>query len=138
MVALLCFIIAVFIIWGLYKLVHMDNVFGDIMRISWNASMHILSIIPGFGFLRHFLVMKDKEKKNEYIREAEKSEAAAVERYEEKKAEEYAEELRRKAEEQEWVRKKAWKEDARTDVEFNRDGDRWKYSDETWDESRHV
>lgn len=58
-----------------------------------------------------------------------------------KKAEEEArraEEEARVAEEQEDIRRKAWEEEGRTDVQFNRDSSKWKYSDEPWDEGRNV
>lgn len=37
-----------------------------------------------------------------------------------------------------YIRKKVWKETGRTDVQFDEDSARWKYSDEDWRDSRRV
>lgn len=39
---------------------------------------------------------------------------------------------------EEYIRKNVWKETGRTDVQFDEDSARWKYSDEDWHDSRKV
>ena len=140
----------VLVVW--YFLGKMDNIIGKIFRVIWNFWFRIFSMIPLLGWTSRFIITmneKDEIEKEKFREEAaviREQNAEKFSEYAERKAAETAEsEAKWKAqqqqklqEDQEWIRKQAWKKDGRTDVEFSRDGTRWKYQDESWDNSRHI
>lgn len=115
--------------------------FGQICRWSWNGTCVIISLIPGCGWMNHFIISKDKEMKEQMVQAGERADAETAARWEREREEKKAreeEEAARIAEMQDEVRQKAWREDNRTDVDFNRDTSKWKYRDEDWSEARNV
>lgn len=110
-------------------------------RPAWNILWRVTSVIPGLGWTANFVIEDDPVKKAQLVREGEAADEATRQRWAEEKAreEERIERDKRELEEEhEWIRKKAWNEHGRTDIEFSRDGQRWKYSNETWQQSRSV
>lgn len=115
--------------------------FGWVCKISWNMMFSVWSVIPGFGFMAGFIIEDDKQKKEELIKAGEQADKEYWEQQNRKRQEEeerQREEEERIAEKKRDIRREAWKKDGRTDVEFNRDFTRHKYSDESWDDSRPV
>lgn len=141
-------IFAVLVLVAWYFIAKMDNIIGLVFRGLWNFSFKIMSFIPLLGWLSHFVITmndEDEERKRHFQKEAAKVREevaqqitediqADIEREEAKKEEQEVMEK----EKQEWIKKQAWKDTGRTDIEFSRDGKRWKYSNESWENSRSV
>lgn len=135
-----------------YLLARMDNIIGLILRTIWNFWFKLFSLIPLLGWMSHFIITKNEEdetRKKEFQKEAaivREENAKLFSEYTEKKIAETAErkaqlqeqQQQKLQEEQDWIRKQAWQQDGRKDVEFSKDGTRWKYQDESWDNSRHI
>lgn len=145
-------VLCLFILIIYYLIAKMDNIIGLIFRAIWNFWFKIFSCIPFFGWMSHFIITMNEE---DEIRKKEFQEEASVTReenaklfseYTERKAaeasvreaQEKAKQEQELLENQAYVRKQAWQKDGRTDVEFSKDGSRWKYQDESWDSSRHI
>lgn len=120
---------------GLYMAIFIAaiGVFGTWCRYSWNVTCGIMSIIPGFGWMANFIITKDTSTKKDLVKAGEQWDKEYAEQLERERQEQQAEEERKIEERQEMeedLRKKVWKEQGRTDVVFNSDSSRWRYSDE--------
>lgn len=120
---------------GLYKAIFITamGIFGIYCRYSWNVACSILSIIPGCGWIANFIITKDASTKKDLVQAGEQWDKEYAEQLEREEQERRVEEERQMEERQEMeedLRKKVWKEQGRTDVVFNSDSSRWRYSDE--------
>lgn len=147
-------LLAIIVLVVMYKIAKMDNIIGSIFRTItlWNFWFKLFSLIPLCGWMSHFIVTNNKEEeiqKKEFQKKAasvREENAKLFNEYTERRGAEIAarkakmEELEQQElqEKQDWVKKQAWKNEQRTDVEFSRDGKRYKYSNESWDKSRPV
>lgn len=142
--------LVILIAW--YFLGKMDNVIGLIFRVIWNFWFRLFSIIPFLGWTSRFIITMNEKDEIEKEKFQEKASILRQENadkfvaYTERRSVEVAaseakwkaQQQQKQKEDQDWVRKQAWQKDGRTDVEFSRDGTRWKYQDESWDNSKSV
>lgn len=120
---------------GLYMaiLIATVGVLGTYCRYIWNVWCGIMSVIPGFGWMANFIITKDTSAKKDLVKTGERWDKEYEEqmRQEEENRKEEKERQREEREEMENdLRKKVWKEQNRTDIVFNSDSSRWRYSDE--------
>lgn len=76
---------------GLYlmiKIAHLPGFIGAWFRISINFAITLLAIIPGFGWLSRFMIVKDQKLKEEIVREGDKWDLENQKMEKQKKAEE--------------------------------------------------
>lgn len=144
--------IGVVILLAWYFVGKMDNIIGKIFRVIWNFWFKLFALIPLMGWTSHFIITMNaedeinKERFQEYAADVRRDVAQQIEESAQQKATESArkeaewqENQRQQLErEQESIRKQAWQNEGRNDVQFSEDGKRWKYSDEDWRDGRNV
>lgn len=120
---------------GLYRAIFIATVgvMGTYCRYTWNVCCGIMSVIPGFGWMAKFVITKDTLAKKDLIKAGERWDKEYEEQMRQEEENRKAEEERQREEREEMendLRKKVWKEQNRTDIVFNSDSSRWRYSDE--------
>lgn len=88
-------VLAIAGVYLFYKLAHLPGFIGAWFRGSINFALALLAIIPGFGWLTRFMIMKDQNLKDEIVREGDRWDLENQKMEIQKKAEEE----RKKAEE---------------------------------------
>lgn len=81
-------IVAVGGLYLFYKLAHLPGFIGAWFRISINIALTLLAIIPGFGWLTRFMIVKDQDLKDEIVREGDRWDSENQKMEMQKKAEE--------------------------------------------------
>lgn len=139
--------VVVFLLWlGLWRLGHSKTTIGRIVKMFWNFSITLGTIVPVFGrFFALFLIADSDEElkaKEQILKDADKRDAAYMDTLEQRKQayereqEEYwnrlaQDEAARRAKEDE-LRGAAYRKYGSRDVQLNSDGSRAKMGDGDW------